>query len=51
LVRLAEGPAQGRATELAGPEALTMASMTRRLAQLDHQLADPGMLTMAAPTR
>lgn len=33
LVRLAEGPAQGRVTELAGPEVLTMASMMRRLAK------------------
>lgn len=33
LVRLAEGPAQGRTTELAGPEVLTMASMMRRLAR------------------
>jgi len=33
LVRLAEGPAQGRATELAGPEVLKMASMMRRLAK------------------
>ncbi|GIH26238.1 3-beta hydroxysteroid dehydrogenase [Acrocarpospora phusangensis] len=33
LVRLAEGPAQGRVTELAGPEVLTMASMMRRLAR------------------
>ena len=38
LVRLAERPAQGRATELAGPEELTMASMMRRLAKGKGQL-------------
>ncbi|WP_250030796.1 SDR family oxidoreductase [Paractinoplanes maris] len=33
LVRLAEGPAQGRAPELAGPEVLEMADMMRRIAR------------------
>lgn len=33
LVRLAEGPAQGLATDLAGPEVLRMAAMVRRLAK------------------
>lgn len=33
LVRLAEGPARGRAPDLAGPEVLKMPSMMRRLAK------------------
>ncbi|MBM2615633.1 NAD(P)H-binding protein [Actinoplanes sp. LDG1-06] len=41
LVRLAEGPAQGRATDLAGPEVLKMPAMVRRLV--------PGRLVLTVP--
>jgi len=47
LVRLAEGPAQGRATELAGPEVLKMASMMRRLAKGRLVLTVPAGRAMA----
>jgi uncharacterized protein YbjT (DUF2867 family) len=47
LVRLAEGPAQGRATELAGPEVLTMASMVRHLAKGSLVLTVPAGRDMA----
>ncbi|TYB62346.1 SDR family oxidoreductase [Nonomuraea sp. PA05] len=48
LVRLAEGPAQGRVRELAGPEVLTMASMMRRLAKGKLVLTVPAGKAMAS---
>ncbi|WP_433463375.1 hypothetical protein [Spirillospora sp. CA-128828] len=47
LVRLAEGPAQGRATGLSGPEVLKMASMMRRLAKGELVLTVPVGKAMA----
>ncbi|MBU2666122.1 SDR family oxidoreductase [Actinoplanes bogorensis] len=47
LVRLAEGPAQGLATDLAGPEVLRMASMVRRLAKGKLVLTVPAGRAMA----
>jgi uncharacterized protein YbjT (DUF2867 family) len=47
LVRLAEGPAQGRATELAGPEVLKVAAMMRRLARGKLVLTVPAGRAMA----
>ncbi|MBL7255474.1 SDR family oxidoreductase [Paractinoplanes lichenicola] len=47
LVRLAEGPAQGLATDLAGPEVLKMSAMVRRLAKGKLVLTVPAGRAMA----
>ncbi|MCO8274929.1 NAD(P)H-binding protein [Actinoplanes sp. TRM 88003] len=51
LVRLAEGPAQGRTTELAGPEVLRMGDMVKRVAKgklvLNVPLPDAASRSMA----
>ncbi|GAB2587615.1 3-beta hydroxysteroid dehydrogenase [Paractinoplanes abujensis] len=47
LVRLAEGPARGLATDLAGPEVLKMSAMVRRLARGKLVLTVPAGRAMA----
>ncbi len=47
LIHLAEGPAQGMATELAGPEVLKMAAMVRRVAHGKLVLTVPAGKAMA----